>query len=404
MMVLEGTMFSLGMALVPQETVVAAFVRFCGGTPAMAGLCVTMMNLPFYLGEFVCGLFVHRLRNQMRFMQVTAVFSRGFLILFAAVMLLPGLMGTKAAVWLFLLAFLLIFILDGFVALIWNQILVRTVPEDRRSAVFAVMQSTCGGLGLLTGFVIQRILLSSMSEAWQFRVIFLLAGFVFFGSAVSMQFFRDLPHPCDPDRPVRDPVTYLKALLPMLKKKPLRDAVIGRVLFMMTTISASVNYTLGVQSGLSEKELTYLVYMPVLGQIVSGLFWTRVVARRGDRGMMLFGQVLGSVFALWGLVVLWIRRNGHGIMIPLCILMAGLKFTYVANNGFAQHALSMASEEERADTVVLFSLITAPVSFGTALAGAISTYAFWPVYALMLLCGLSGILQTARSLHTERRA
>ena len=43
---------------------------------------------------------------------------------------------------------------------------------------------------------------------------------------------------------------------------------------------------------------------------------------------------------------------------------------------------------------MLTSILTAPATFGTTIAGAIADWAFWPVYAVMLASGIGGAILT----------
>lgn len=392
-MVLEGALFYAALSLIPNETVVAEFLDYTSGSVALAGLAATMSSLMFYVGQFVGGLFIHKISRQRPFLSKMAFLSRGLLILFA-VLMLTGVQG-KAAAWLFIGAYFVIFTIDGFVGLCWNQILARTLPSEKRGQVLSLQQSMCGVIGIAAGFVVQRILLSDMEPMNRFRLIFFLAGIVFVMAAVMTLFFKDLPHSSQPDLPVKNPIKYIGELLPLLTRdRGVRNTLISRVIFVFTMISAPVNYKFGQVSGLTEYQLSLLIYMPLIGQILAGFFWSHISNKTNYPIMMLLAQIFGIACALANFAAFFMGMAGKSVMVMLCVAMVLVKFTYVANNGFAMHVLGIVDEEKRANAIVLTSIITAPASLGTTLAGMIADWAFWPVYAIMLAAGVIGTIHT----------
>ncbi len=394
-MVLEGALFYAALSFIPNETVVAEFIDFTSGSVTLAGLAATMSSLAFYVGEFVCGLFVHRIRRQGPFMIKMAFLSRSLLLLFA-LLILAGMHGAAAA-WMFILMYFAVFIIDGFVGLCWTQMMARTLPLQRRGEVLSIQQSICGGIGIFVGFVLQRILTSALPKMDQFSIIFVLSGAVFVLSATMMLFFKDLPHASMPDEPIKSPARYVRELAPLIiHNQGVRQTIIARLLFTFTMISAPINYKFGQMNGLTDYQLSLLVYMPVAGQIMAGFFWSRVSRRANYPVMMMLAQMAGIACALLNIAAFACARLGVSVMICLSAAMVLIKFTYVANNAFTQHVIAIVDEKERANHIVLTSIVTAPATLGTTIAGAIADWAFWPVYAIMLLSGIAGALQTHR--------
>jgi MFS family permease len=400
-MVLEGALFHAALSFIPNETVVAQFIDFTSGSVALVGLAATMISLAFYMGEFVCGLFVHRIIRQLPFMTKMAFLSRSMLMLFALLMLF-GLRGPAAA-WFFILTYFLVFFIDGFVGLCWTQMLARTLPLRKRGEVLSLQQSICGGIGVFVGFVLQRILTSALPKMDQFTLIFILSGVVFLVSAGTMLFFKDLPHPSAPDEPIKSPASYVRELAPLIIRNPgVRQTIFARILFTFTLISAPINYKFGQLSGLSEYQLSFLVYMPFAGQILAGIFWSRVSRRTNYPTMMMWGQLAGILCALLNFAAFACARMGVSVMVCLSAAMVLIKFTNVASNAFTQHVIAIVDERERANHIVLTSIVTAPATLGTTIAGAIADWAFWPVYAIMLLSGIAGALLTHRSFISQK--
>jgi hypothetical protein len=66
-MVLEGARFYAALHLIPNETVSAEFLDYASGSVTLVGLAATMSSLMFYVGRFVCGLFLRRIEKQRPF-------------------------------------------------------------------------------------------------------------------------------------------------------------------------------------------------------------------------------------------------------------------------------------------------------------------------------------------------
>lgn len=394
-MVLEGALFYAGLSFIPNETVVARFIDYTSGSLALAGFAASMSAFSFYLGEFICGLFVHKIKKQLPFMIKSAFLSRSLLMAFA--LLLVAGVKSAAAAYAFVAIYAVIFIIDGFVGLCWFQVQARTMPVKKRGEVLSLQQTLCGAIGVLSGFALQRILDSSQPEMRKYTLIFMIAGAIFVLSAATIALFKDVPHPSSPTEPVKNPINYIKELLPLLKQsRATRQVIIGRMLFLMAMISSPINYKFGELYGLSATQLSYLVYMPFIGQILAGVFWSQISRRTNYPIMMMLAQICGVLCALANITALIAGEAGLGVMLPLSVAMALLRFTNVANNAFTQHVIAIVGERDRANYIVLVSLVTAPATFGTALAGAIADWAFWPVYAIMLTCALAGCAQTWR--------
>jgi hypothetical protein len=229
----------------------------------------------------------------------------------------------------------------------------------------------------------------------RFTLIFSLGGAVFVLSAVMIVMFKDLPHFSAPNEPVKSPVAYVRELAPLISgNRGVRLTIIARVLFTLTMISAPINYKFAQVNGLSDYQISFLVYMPFFGQILAGFFWSRVSRRTNYPTMMLWAQASGILCAVANFAALFCALAGLSVLPALSLAMVLNKFTYVAYSAFTQHVVAIVEEAERANYIVLTSILTAPATFGTTVAGAIANWAFWPVYLIMLASGVSGAILT----------
>jgi len=396
LMMLEGTLFWASLSFLQGDTVITNFIRLTTGSVALAGLAATIKTLLSLVGLFVAGLFIHRMRSQSRFMGILALISRPMFLILVP-LILSGLSGPAAA-WVFLLMYGLFFLTDGMMSLCWMEICARTLPIARRGEVMTLQQAFAGLVGLVAGWALKVILGSQLSFQSQYALIFGLAGVLLTIDGFALSRIRDLPHPCEPDRPVVNPFRYAARLIPILKtNRPVRVTLIARALYMMTLIAAPLNLMFGREAGLSQAQLATLVFMPVAGQIIAGVGWTQVCRRLSYPVMMLMAEALGVVSALINIGCWFLARAGLPVMAPLSLAMALTAVNMPANVGFFQHMIAEADPDRRPDTIVLAALVMAPLSLGTYLAGVVVERAgYLPVYLIMLTAGTVGLVLVRR--------
>ena len=396
LMILEGTIFWAGMSFLQGDTVVTNFIQLTTGSAALAGFAATIKSLMWLAGQFVLGLFFHRFRSQSKVMTVGGFVGRP-LILIMALLIFTGLNGRVAA-WVFLGMYTLFFLIDGMLSLCWLQICNRTLPIARRGEVISIQQTTAGIVGLGAGWVLKALLGGSLPFQIQYAVIFALAGVLMMMDAVALSLIRDVPHPSTPDEPPVRPVKYVRRLLPMLRDEPqVRRALIARVLYTLTLIASPVNLLFGRDAGLTEAQLAMLVFMPILGQIVSGVMWAQVCRRLSYPVMMAMAEALGALTALSNIACFFIARAGLPVLIPLSVAMVLISVNTAAGTGFYQQMIADVSEDKRSDATVLGALVMAPLSFGTYLAGTIvEHWGYLPVYLIMLISGTVGWILVRR--------
>lgn len=402
LMTLEGTLFWAGLSFLEGNTVISVFMNETTGSAAMAGMAATLRTLLFLVGQFVVGMFIHRVRVQSRFMAIVGCLSRP-LILLAIPALLGGASGPAAA-YLFLALYGLTFFCDGFVGLCWNEICVRTLPLKRRGEVISLQQTFSGLVGLMGGAALRAILGSSLSMQHQFSIIFGLSGLCMVLDAIVLCLIRDVPHPSAPERPVPSLSAYLGQFVPLFSQSPtVRRVLLGRALYLLTLISAPINILFGIQAGLSTAQQATLVFMPVVGQIAAGLLWARVSRRWGYPMMMLMAQVLGVLSALINFACLGFSAMGWPVMAPLSLVMVLISINTPAYTGYFQHMVACVDADNRALYIVLASTMMAPLSLGTYFAGIIcERWGYAPVYLIMLAAGLCGLWVVWSGFFSER--
>ena len=390
LLILEGTIFWAGLSFLQGDTVITNFIRLTTGSAALAGFASTTKSLCWLLGQFVIGLFIHKFRSQSRLMAVMGFMSRPLILLMALLMVinLPG----EASAWLFLLLYALFFLTDGMLSLCWLQICTRTLPSARRGEVMSIQQTFAGIVGLGVGWVLKTLLGSDLSFQMQYAVIFSLAGALMMLDGVALALIKDVPHASSPDDPPVHPIRYIKRMLPILKDEPpVRRSLIARMLYTLTLMAAPINLMFGREAGLTEAQLAVLVFMPIAGQIVSGVLWAQVCRRLSYPILMRMALILGILSAVSNIACYLVAQAGQNVMAVLSVAMVIVSINNAAGAGFYQHMIAETPEEKQSDAIVLSALMMAPLAFSTYLAGAIVERAgYLPVYLIALAAGLIG--------------
>jgi hypothetical protein len=347
-------------------------------------------------GQFTLGLFIHRFRSQSRMMGRIGFVCRP-LILMMALLMASGASGQTAA-WGFLVLYALFFLTDGMLSLCWVEVCTRTLPLARRGEVSSIQQTYAGFAGLISGWALRSILGSSISFQTQYAIIFALAGVFMMMDAVALSQIRDIPHPSSPDQPPVHPIRYIKRIMPIFRDDAqIRNTLLARVLYNITLVAAPINLMFGRDAGLTESQLATLVFMPVIGQIISGVLWAQVSRRLSYPVMMLLAQALGILCALSNIACFFLARADLPVMAMLSVSMVLVTINTYAGTGFYQHMIALSPEDKRSDTIVMGALVTAPLSFATYLAGAaVERAGYLPVYLAMLAAGILGWILVRR--------
>lgn len=403
LLILEGTLFWAGLAFLQGDTVISRFIDLSTGSIALAGLAATLRSVMPMLGQFVMGMFIHKVKKQSRLMAILGFIDRPLFLLMVP-LLLTGLKGPAAAAML-LAIYSVFFFMDGAVGLMWIEICTRTLPIRKRGEIISIQQTFGGLMGFAAGLALSRILSSSLSFERQYVVIFVISGLILLVDSVVLALIKDKPHPYHPERPIPNLGRFVKDLAPLFTRdKPVRTVLISRALYLLTLISAPINLVFGKSMGhLTDQQLALLVFMPVIGQTIAGLLWAQVCRRLGYPAVMLMAEGLGVLCALMNLLCFALAAMGANVVVPLSITMILVAINAPAYIGFTQQVIVFAPEERRSDTMVMSSLVLAPLAFGTYFAGLlVERFGYLPVYLVMLAGGLGGVYIVYRNFFNKR--
>jgi len=182
---LEGGLFLGALNFVSATTVLPSIVRGLGGSAWLVSKMPILMTVGVLLPPIFTAHAIDRLRRYMPLLLVTGVFQRLPFLLAALVLLGWAGGGGTFALAAAVLAPLVSGVFCGVSYTAWQQLLIRTVPERRRSGLFAARCVICCGLGLAAGWAVKAIL-AARPGTEGYGLLYLCT---FGGLAVSYVFF-----------------------------------------------------------------------------------------------------------------------------------------------------------------------------------------------------------------------
>ena len=382
----EGGLYMGGLQFVAPQTVLPRMVDVLGGSAWM----IALMPVATLMGMSLPGLFVaHRIERLQRVKPMilcTGIFQRVPFLL-AALALLHMWQVLPSLTLAFCFAAPLVSGLAGGVAFAaWQELLTKTLPEERRSSVFAIRYIITSVIGLSSGGSIAAIL-HLVPGAPGYGYLYLCA---FLFMALSYLLFTLLVEPPHPPHHNGPPVTLLENLRRMPRalhaSYHLPRFVVGHMLscgfYVMLPFFAI--HALHV-TGQPDSFLGFLVAAQMIGAVVGNV----AAGYCGDRWG---GKVptLGSMVVLLAVCVSAPPcRTDWGFLALFGILGAGM---YAWRIGMMTLRLELCPAANRAT-----ALSVAGLCFGAAmLVAALLSALLWHwTGSFALLCTVAGLLLAA---------
>jgi len=221
--VADGGVYTIGMALVPAETVLPGFVSECASRiPWLAGYKNTLVGL---LALIIAACFMMPQQLWAAKLCEGRLHLKKLLIVVAVLERLPWFfMGMMAALvagarplvalgLFFVIMFSYHFIL-GIVSPIWQEVVAKVTPLQKRGILFGVRESLGGACGFLTLLAVNSIV-AKIEFPNSYTVLFFGAFILVLISAVPLFFLKEAPYTTERrERPMRD---YLKDVRDILR-------------------------------------------------------------------------------------------------------------------------------------------------------------------------------------------
>ena len=391
-------MFVVATSFLDAGTVVAVFTNLKTGGNTVAGICSALVFLCPLIGTVLMGNMINRLRRPGLVMTIFGFLSRMMIFPALISVLLHAPDAWQAAI--FVAGYGLFYLGDGLVALIWTDILVRTQPARQRMVIHSIARVFGGAVGFAVALFIKQVLAAPLPIDTQFSAIFTGACICLFINAVCLALIRDDPQRVPLTTQKTPWKTYFMQLFPLLGKNPeARSTIYCKMLYQLSLMTTPLNILFCTQYGhVTQTDAAVLVLMPVFGLIFGGFLWAYMIKRFGYPIVMFASQLVSALCAVLSLISLVLAANGISVLWPMGAVILLLTCNVGAKQSYDYYVAGIVSEQDRAHYLVLLSVLLAPFTLGSILAGLMADlWGFVPVYVLFALICACGVTVTFRA-------
>ncbi len=334
---LDYAIFLLGFGFISPITVIPAFVSQLTNSAPLIGLASSVFNAGWTLPQLATAQLIKDKPRKKRFFYVGAPFRLAMPII--AIALWAGLANQPSAMLTLLFVGMGLFAMsDGFMTLVWFDIMARAIPVNRRGRLIGVAQFMGGvggiGVGLLVGLI-----LKNWSFAQNYALLFTCASVCIAFSTVATLLIREPP----PEEPHDGTVRERRNWFPLLASdRDYRRLMASRLLVGMTALAAPF-YVIHATDGLHlpESIIGTFVIATTIGSLISSGVLGFVSERLGSRFII---HVSSAIAVAGPLIVLLIDLAGGGRLTwayPLAFVAGGVaRSAWML--GFTNYTLEMA--------------------------------------------------------------
>lgn len=355
----EGGLYMGGLQFVSPQTVLPRMVESLGGASWMIALMPTATLMTVSLPGLFVAHYIERMRRVMPMLLVTGVFQRlPFLLAGLGVLLF-----WQTFPWLSLVLCFLAPLVSGLACGVsfagWQELLTKTLPEERRSSLFAIRYIITSVIGLSSGGIIAAILHLAPGPTG-YGYLYLCA---FVGVGLSYLLFALLvepPHPPHHNGPQVSFLSNLRSVPHALSNTPhLHRFMTAHMLscgfYVMIPFMAIFALR---RTGKPDSFLGFLVAAQMCGAVVGNVAAGYTGDRWGGKAPSLGGTVVLLVLC----VVAPFLRSEWAFLAAFAALGAGM---YGWRVGMMTLRLEICPSAKRATVLSVAGLL-----FGVAMLGA----------------------------------
>lgn len=299
----DGGLFIGAMAFVNASTVLPTMVKNLGGPNWLIALVPILMLIGFLTPPIFTAHLIDRQPRYMPILLFSGVFQRAPYLVAALVLLY--LAGTWPVVGLMALALtpLVAGTAGGSTMTAWQQLIVRTIPENRRSSVFAWRYAMSCVLGVAAGWVVKEVL-DRYPGCVGYGLLHLAA---FTGVALSYVAFTMIREPhVDPpaDRPHRNLWENLRDIPNLLRSERrlvlylAAGAFASGIYIVVPFLAIRATHILSRPESYVGDLVTAQMAGAILGNILAGYLGDRF----GGKVVMMISQGVFIAMAAWSVV------------------------------------------------------------------------------------------------------
>ena len=300
---IDGGLYIGALAFVSATTVLPTMVQNLGGPAWLITLVPVLLSVGFLGMPIFTAHYIDRMSRYKRMLITTGVFQRTPYLVAGLVIL--GVAGTNATIALAALA--LAPLVSGAVCGLsqtgWQQLLARTIPENRRSSVFALRYAIACVIGIGAGAAVKAIL-NAYPGATGYGLLHLCTAA---GLTISLGIFSTIREPVIPPPATHKPRTLsenLRAVPDLLRSEPglarylVAGAFMNGIFILIPFLAIRAQQSLGR----NESYLGDLVMAQMAGAILGNLLAGFLGDRFGGKLVMILSQVVFAVMAAWSVL------------------------------------------------------------------------------------------------------
>ncbi|HUU09135.1 MAG TPA: MFS transporter [Phycisphaerae bacterium] len=344
----EGGLFMGGLAFVSFTTLMPTVVKHLGGPDWLVSLTPIMMWSGLMLPPVFTAHRIDRLRRYMPLLLVTGIIQR--LPYLAAALALFYLADARPLLVLAVVAFgpLVAGVASGVSLTAWQQLLLRTVPQRRRSSLMASRYVIASLLGLGAGWAAKAVL-ASHPGTQGYAILHLCAFGMLIAGYLAFALIRETPSE-PPPGPAVGLAQNLRAIPQLLRQeRRVRQYMVARSLmsgvFILTPFLAIyARHRLGE----TESYLGQLLMVQMVGAIVGNVVGGALGDRAGGKAVLILSQVAFIVLAAWSAVA------GTDVEFQVIFALFGLAFSAM-NIGTMTLSLEVCPLRQRSTYLAVIS-------------------------------------------------
>ena len=351
--VLDGAFFAFGLSFASRAAVLPVFVKRVGGDNMAVGLLPVLWFIGFNLPQLFVANLAERVSPKKPLLLQTALVQRlPWLLLAVLTYFLIEAVSVEVGLLLFFVGFGLAAVGGSVNLPVWFDLISKITPVRLRGRLFAVRTVLGAGLGILGGWLVERVL-SAMDYPESFALLFALA----FGAMMVSYVFLGLLREEDHERPSK-PLRYEEFLrrLPAIlrEERNFRNFLIGQVLLVTAALVEAFFAVDAIeQFALSEAYAGRFTVVMMASMIVGSLLFGYLADRFGHRMNLVLAGASLAVASLVALVAPSVE--------VYYLAFVGVAFTVgLQNISRLPIVAELCRERDRPTYVALTNVLTTP--------------------------------------------
>lgn len=354
----DGAVFAFGLSFASRSTVIPVYVKHIGGDAIALSLIPVLWILGFNIPQIAIANHARQVSPKKPLLLKTGLMQRlpWLVLTVAAVTVVPA-AGPEIGLILFFVLFAIAAAGGSLNLPVWFDLIAKITPVRRRGRLFAYRTVIGAGLGILGGWVVERIL-ASVSAPQSFALLF---GITFGVMMVSYMFLWLLREGGEPTLPRRIPYReYLRSLPSILRaQRNFRNFLIGEALLVTATMVEAFFAVDAIETfNLSDAYAGRFTIVVMSSMLVGTLLFGYAADRLGHR----LNLILAACWMLIGCVAALFAQSVE----VYYIAFVGTAFTLGLRTISRLPIIAeICGEEDRPTYVALTNVVTAPfVLFG----------------------------------------